>query len=291
MWKPAITVFLVFLCLNLAAVSSAASQNVKTPACLTPRSKQFRVFDSLGHEQKPDLSRQGMQPIHVIDRGFWLDDSTMVAADPVKVSKLIDDLPKDGGPIVLDIEHLSLREDPIVARRNAELLAKIARIFKAAAPNRPIGFYGMLPIGDYDIVTAPKNGQTVARWRRKNDVINVLEREVDMLFPSLYTFYGSRSIWQSHARAVICEARRLSKKPVYPFIWPEYHEGSPLQHAPVPADFWALQLDLLAANADGLVMWGGWDFPRWKMKQWDESEPWWTISKQKLSKWRKEGRQ
>jgi hypothetical protein len=83
---------------------------------------------------------------------------------------------------------------------------------------------------------------------------------VDALFPSIYTFYTDRQGWVTYAIAQITEAKRKAKgKPVYAFLWPQYHESNLLLGLrPLDSDYWELQLNTVAQHADGVVIWGGW---------------------------------
>jgi hypothetical protein len=145
-------------------------------------------------------------------------------------------------------------------------------------------------VGGYGQSIETDNRAGIDEWHRQNDALKVLEPSVDMLFPSGYTLVKDKRAWIKQVRATVCEARRLSKKPVYVFIWPEFHEGSVYKNTPVPADLWADELDTLVEIADGMVIWGGWDFPKNKLKTWDESEAWWQVTKGRLAKWQRYGR-
>jgi hypothetical protein len=116
-------------------------------------------------------------------------------------------------------------------------------------------------------------------WQVDNDRLAQIVDHVDALYPSVYTFYPDRQAWVVYAKAQIAEARRLGKgKPVYAFLWPQYHEANAaLAHRPVEPDYWDLQLTTMAHHADGVVIWGGWgeNGP----EPWKEEAPWWQVTK------------
>jgi hypothetical protein len=88
----------------------------------------------------------------------------------------------------------------------------------------------------------------------------------------LYTFYEDRDGWVKYAVAQISEARRYGgNKPVYVFLWPQYHEPP---NAYLPTDFWRLELETAKQYADGVVIWGG-----SLHETWDNSAPWWIETK------------
>ena len=58
---------------------------------------------------------------------------------------------------------------------------------------------------------------------QENDQLRPLAGAVDILFPSLYTFYTDQGGWVRYAYAQIAEARRNANgKPVYVFYGQQY---------------------------------------------------------------------
>jgi len=95
----------------------------------------------------------------------------------------------------------------------------------------------------------------------------------DVVFPSLYTFYDNQAAWDIYAKGMIEEARRYNK-PVYVFLWPEFHVSNILLRGTnIPAKFWRHQLEFCSALADGIVIWGGWK------EKWNETADWWVETK------------
>jgi hypothetical protein len=269
--------------------SAVSKKAIKAPSCLVPSVKNVRMFDALGQLQKPDLSVYGMQHVEILDRDFWADNRQKTA-DPARVEALLATLHNNDDPIVLDIEHFNVDNDPKITRQEGIALSKIAKIFRQKAPGRSIGFYGLLPTAGWGKSIAAGDTANIAKWKQHNDAIAPLNADVDVLYPVGYTLDKDRASWARQVRSTICEARRISKKPVYVFIWPEFHEGSVYKNTPIPADQWREQLDVLAPIADGIVIWGGWDFPRNRLKTWDENEAWWTVTKERMGRWKRYGR-
>jgi hypothetical protein len=279
----------IFLGVSAFIAQPAPAQAVKPPACLTPSVKNVRMFDAFNAVGKPDLTSYGMQRVQVLDRDFWAD-SKHKTADPARVEKLLATLPNNNDPIVLDIEHFDTSNDPAVTRKEGIALAKIARIFRQKAPGRSIGFYGLLPIAGWGNSIVRGDLRNIAKWKQHNDAIAPLNAAVDVLYPVGYTNDKDRAAWAKQIRATICEARRISKRPVYVFVWPEFHEGSIFKNTPIPADQWREQLDVLAPIADGIVLWGGYDLVKNRLKTWDEDEQWWTVTKERMARWKRNGR-
>ncbi len=279
----------MFLGISTFAAQSVPAPAVKAPACLRPTVKNIRMFDTFNAVGKPDLSVYGMQRAEVLDRDFWADNKRKTA-DPARVEKLLATLPNTTDPIILDIEHFDTSNDPAITRKEGVALAQIARIFRQKAPGRSIGFYGLLPTGGWGASIVRGDMHNIAKWKQHNDAIAPLNATVDVLYPIGYTLDKDRASWAKQIRSTICEARRISKRPVYVFVWPEFHEGSRFKNTPIPADQWRDQLDVLAPIADGIVVWGGYDLVKNRLKTWDENEAWWTVTKQRMAQWKRYGR-
>lgn len=159
-------------------------------------------------------------------------------------------------------------------------------------PDVKVGWYAMVPMRDYwtpyqylytleTLATnpnqpwyqgnLPKFKANYEAWQACNAYLRPIADKVDYIFPSLYTFYEDRHGWEIYAKANMAEARKYGK-PVYPFIWMKYHDSSKLAGQDVPADYWRMQLDIIKANADGIVIWGGW------LEPWNENAGWWRVT-------------
>jgi hypothetical protein len=128
-----------------------------------------------------------------------------------------------------------------------------------------VGYYGTVPTRNY-WAPVKKDAGALATWRGDNNRLAPLAQAVDTVYPSLYTFYDDVPGWTTYALANIEEARQYGK-PVYPFLWPQYHQS----RKPIAGDFWRLQLDTVFKNADGLVIWT----PARGGAKWNPDTPWW----------------
>lgn len=157
--------------------------------------------------------------------------------------------------------------------------------FKEAAPGLVVGYYGAPPLRDYWKSLSSPASKEWASFAKENDQMRPLAGSVDILFPSLYTFYTDRGGWVRYAYAQIAEARRYGNgKPVYVFLWPQFHESNPsLKGAYLPVDFWRLQLQMAKQYADGIVIWGGWGSNNGPVK-WDNNAAWWRVTKEFMKK-------
>lgn len=253
-----------------------------------PNQKPFMVFDGTLYAGKPDLSAYGIRPVSIAYTSqfgmHWYKNSNNLP-DKNVVQKVAREAQAKSIPMVIDIEHWPLQGDPNEVRRSLSKYMTVLQWFAEAAPGVAVGYYGAPPLRDYWKSLAPPTSKDGASLARENDRLEPLAEAVDILFPSLYTFYAERGGWVRYAYAQIAEARRLAKgKPVYVFLMPQYHESNQnLRGSYLPTDFWRLQLQMAKQYADGIVIWGGWGSNNGPAK-WDDNAAWWKVTKEFMKK-------
>lgn len=271
--------FQLFAVVLIAPLVVFAGVPAHAENCQKRVERPFMVFNSLFFDGQPDMSKYGMRPIYVVDRDIWAPSVPRTGpADLGAVKKYLGRIPPDG-PVVLDFEDYDLTQDDAQAAAGTRNLIQKMETFRKAGRGRKFGFYGYVPLVDYWRVVGSPKGEPFLSWQRDNDRSGrELERVVDAVYPSLYTFYADRDQWVTYATAQICEARRLSSKPVYVFIWPHYHPNGAAKSAPraIDGDYWRLQLETARRLADGVVIWGGWNDQTNSRAGWDDNAPWWA---------------
>jgi hypothetical protein len=256
-----------------------------------PPPKPFMVFDATMYTDKPDLSVYGIQPMTVTYTGemggqfgsaWWKQIERL--PDKVHVQELARQASVKTKRIVLDIEHWPLAGDSLEVQKSLSKYMTVLQWVKEAAPGMAVGYYGAPPLADYWKSTKPPTSKEFRSYSLENDRLRPLAEAVDILLPSLYTFYTDRGGWVRYAYAQIAEARRYGNgKPVYVFLLPQYHDSNPtLKSAYLPPDFWRLQLQMAKQYADGIIIWGGWG-GKAPMK-WDNKAAWWSVTKEFMSK-------
>lgn len=258
----------------------------------TENSRPFVIYDNMGTTGKPaDLSEYGLKRFDILYPTMDIGDP-----DKVEIQAWVNGAfgKTDHGLLGLDYEQW-----PVDRRRYsaAEVKASIARFrlvlkhARAAQPHFKFGFYGVVPLRDYNSPVGNNNAE-LQNWYQANDALQPLiddvaksypslhsflytvQDSVDILYPSLYTFHNAPADWVKYATANIQEAKRLAKgKPVYAYIWPEYHGGGSLGGQEIDGDFWRLQLDTLKnLDIDGVVLWNG------NFATWNDDAPWWQAT-------------
>jgi hypothetical protein len=246
----------------------AAAALPATGAEVGPGKPAFRIFNSMIYRALPNLQLLGM-PRLLSTGTLWRASVPHSEVDPDGVTAAVRELVGKTSDFYFDLEEWPLQNvaSQVIAT-NIDKLAQVASIARRAAPQLKFGFYDMAPRATYWPLVLQKAPE-LAEWHDLNRRSAVIAANCDYTFPSLYTFYNNLRDWQAAARGVLQEARRYGK-PVYPFLWPQFHDSNAeYKGTYVPRDFWRQQLETVRDHADGFVLWGGY------LQRWDENAPWW----------------
>jgi len=225
--------------------------------------KKFLMFDNMAYKEKPDTSPDGLVASNAIyEKQIWPDRRSAGALPEHETFvKLVRGEAKNPGPLVIEIESLSLRGSAELARHNMEILAKLADWSHEAVPGRVVGFYGTNTLSDIPAANLP--------------LAKELAKHVDAFFTALYTFDDDRTRWEIHALSAHDEARALDpEKPLYFYLWPQYHVGSARAMRYVGGEFWKFELETARKYGDGIVLWGS---PTYV---WDVKSGWWLVTEE-----------
>jgi hypothetical protein len=232
----------------------------------------FVVFDGLLYSPMPDLHLLGMPKL--LDAGnIWRQGVSHDTVDSAGVAAAVRFIRRFTDTYYFDLENWVMSDAPkSVIDASIQKLAQTAEIARTAFPDGKFGFYGVMPQTTYWPIVVRK-ADLLATWRDTNARSAVVAAKVDYLFPSLYTFYNDPAGWELVANTILTEARQYGK-PVYPFLWPEFHDSNAvLRGQKIPRDFWRRQLEFCRQHADGLVLWGGYT------ETWEEQADWWVETK------------
>lgn len=240
----------------------------------------FKVLDATLYAGKPDLKQYGIEHVTLVEPPRWwkaanADASGRHAATAQNAKQLI------GNPetVIIDLELPVGRSSP-AAEQNIQQYLDVIDAMREGGYERPLSFYGTLPLRDYWRAQKGPGSPAYREWQADNDRVAVIVPKVSALYPSLYTFFPDQAAWVRYAEANVAEARRIGQgRPVYPFLWPQYHDSAhALAYQYLPPDYWMKQLTTMAHIADGLVIWGGWDMQNKRAEDWDDKAPWWQAT-------------
>jgi hypothetical protein len=89
----------------------------------------------------------------------------------------------------------------------------------------------------------------------------------------LYTFDDDHANWEKCAQDTVDEEREIdAQKPIYFYLWPQYHDGTPKAFQYVDAEYWGFQLGISYRLCDGIVLWSR------SRDDWNDSTGWWSTT-------------
>jgi hypothetical protein len=233
----------------------------------------FMVFNGLLYKNQPDVSSLGMIRIGGINPPASVNSHPSDAVDEAKVRAALQ--VAIGGPreVYLDYEMWPTLHVPAAeVSANIQKLKRVAQLAHDVAPLVKFGYYNVLPCWDYWGIVSNDQAK-IKEWQECNVRMDEVAQYIDIVMPSLYTYYNNPQGWDIQAAALLKAARRYGK-PVYAFLWPEFHLSNQLLKGKnLPGNFWRHELEFCKARADGIVIWGGWQ------EEWDDQAAWWIETK------------
>ena len=256
--------FFLIAALTLAVLPfrQAAAAQARTP---------FIVYDNMFYRGKPNTTAAGLVASNILyENNIWPNKQDYGRLPNRGVfAALVRSHMRNPGPLVIDIENMPLKGPADVVRHNAETLATLADWAHEAAPGKFIGFYGTNTLSK-----VPLENLSCARE---------LARHVDAFFPPVYTFDDDRNAYERRAHDSFEEARSLDpKKPIYFYLWPQYHDGTPKQFQFIDVSYWEFQLETALRFSNGIVLWSP------SRYDWTDSTGWWAATREFLHATRSE---
>ncbi len=295
-------------CSDGTPVDSVSARNpqpvtaVTLPTALTSAPPVFPVFDTSFFSGKPDTKQFGLQPMRIVDRGWESPDGFKNLPDEASFKNVMRKLELEDAvtPLVINIESwtFACKDANGVATGTPDKFETIIKWTREAAPKLKIGIYLVAPIRNYRDTLLPETDPKYIAWQQNNDCYQKVVDKLDFLLPSLYAFYpdsdpkrGQEFVngWVKYATANLKEARRLAKgKPVYPFLWMQYHSSNSegYAHKLISGSFWKLQLETVKKLSDGVVLWGTIKTNTetlFEPMPWDENSEWWLETQKFVS--------
>jgi hypothetical protein len=253
----------------LATLSQILAAGAQTHSAA--QASGFVVFDATLYAQKPDLTPFGLRPITIIySASMWNNTEDRASVPDWNVIRTLAlEASTSPGIVVIDIENWPLTGSAAAVAESIQKYQHTIQFFKQSAPSLRIGYYSVVPRGNYGDAVNGSSSPGYIAWQGANDRLASIARFADVLFPSIYTLTKDPVGWRKYAIAQIAEARRIAPgKPVYVFMWPQFEEARTAVDY-LPRDFWSMELETARQYADGLVIWGGWQ------QTWDNHAPWW----------------
>jgi hypothetical protein len=251
-------------------------------------SQAFEVFDATLYKGKPSLARHGIKPMTVIyAQHVWgpKDNRKELPKLNAVLNRLVK-IPSSHEIVVLDFEQWPLqgyRHRPWIYSESIKKLENTFELFKRHRPSIQFGFFAQIPVCHFSRAILPLEHPDHVIWQTDVRRVKPLAEKVDVIFPSAYTYTDNRAEWAKFIEVSLKEAKKIFHGKVYPFIWPQFFNRPPtppnLRAQYMDAEFWRYQLETIYRHADGVVIWGGWDFEKTKAAVWKEDASWWHATK------------
>ena len=260
----------------IAAFSLAAAGTVMSG--MPANAADFVARDATRFKENPDLAPYGLKDIVVAyESSLWPAGASKTNPDLNHIRNVY--IPKIKGKnpdaVIIDIEHYKFTSTMTAAEWTANInkLKSVVGVFRQQMPGVKIGYYLIMPERNW---LAPcgdpkKVASRTASWHQRNLKFQPLADVVDIIVPSLYTFYldsASVACWPKYAQANIAEARTFNK-PVWVFLWPKLHTDNTKW---LPRSLWRTELETVYAHADGMAIWSMASSP----DTWSWTAPWWV---------------
>lgn len=272
-----------------AQVDGITKQVTSSP--VIPAKKNFLVFDATLYKNKPDLSKAGIRQLNIIYTAqIWKKNESLDhLPDREKVQQIAREAFKKDQLVVLDVEHWPVTGHRTeIMEQSVEKYVTLLNWMKQAAPLLKIGFFANVPVSDFRKSSAQPGSFLYLVWQSDNTRVKPVAAKVDAAFPAAYTYSTDMALWKKSLLAQITETRRLFNGPIYVFIWPQYFDHAPtpmdIQLQYMPVEYWKFELETVSQYADGVVIWGGWDFAKRQPASWDAQAPWWLATKEFVKK-------
>lgn len=273
---------------GLTLVTCMLLMSAAASACTLTKSDgtTFRIFNALLYKNLPeDLAEYCIEPINVMYAWEFFPNGPKNAgmAPPSSdvIAKAIHKIKTQNLLTVVDVEHWPLKfaaKEKI--QRSVQNYLEMAKQINEGVGSIKFGFYGVIPVTDFSRAIQP-NTRPYLSWIADNENVVPIAAHLDAFFPSLYTITPNQTDWVTRAQTHRQLLEKLdNSKPVYPFIWPEYHDqgGKYPPGSYIPEEYWEIQLKWLKENADGFVIWGGHN------QTFSPDMRWWQTTKTFISK-------
>ena len=253
------------------------------------RSQGFTLFNSIRYNNTPS-NKAYMSPIVVTSQSALVSPYVTTNAGPTDnlpnypaVDSLASSLKTANTPIAtLDIEVWPYYPTSTM-NRSITWYKNVVDSFKKINPTTQIGYYGVVPNVAYQWskIDPVNNPSGYSSWDNINKAYAPVANKVDIIFPSFYAYDTDTSAWRKMVDSTVSAVKRYygATKPIYAYIWPQYHDGSAYNLQFIDTVSWKFQLKILKSRTNGCVIWTSNKDANGNIINWNENMPWWLATK------------
>lgn len=245
--------------------------------------KNFKFYDAMNYTNKEKFDIIGFEKIAMVySHKLWKGYSVKTHAsyinnyeqpNPLVLQNVALDAITRGSIVCLDVEQWLTKGNKAEVAESVEAFVKLTDAFQGKLRGVPVGYYSMFPARDYHRAVKGKDSPAYKEWQNENDALLRIAGKVDIIFPSIYTFYTDKVGWVRYAVAQLKESHKYGK-PVKSFLWPQFHESNKvLGGIYLDTSYWTLELLTAMRLSDGLIIWS----PSAE-KYLDYSSEWWQAT-------------
>lgn len=245
--------------------------------------KSFILFNGIHYKNTPDLCRQSVHRLNLVYESRIVKQDPDHPGIPIPETDSIRSLAskftsQPGIPVTLDIESWSYSPQQLEATISKYL--KVISDFKKTNSSSKVGFYGVVPKTVFVWKNIePTGSPNYVKWQKLNLSLSPIAEKVDIFFPSFYTFDNDINAWKNMVTATLAEIKKYDRNiPVYAYLWPQYHDGTPNQFQFIDQAVWKSELEMLYPLTDGIVIWTSNKDADKNIISWDQNMAWWQTT-------------
>lgn len=246
---------------------------------VAPKTKDFLLFHLVRYRNTPVDLMPYLHPTKIANEKMLLDQ------DGFPNSHAIEAFAKTCPPhvpVTLDLESWPYWPDAKLTNTIDNFLMVIGS-FKRVNTSSPIGFYGVPPkqIYQWKSIDPADNPKRFATWKKISDSLGRVAQHVDIFLPSFYAYDPDTASWRKMVDMTISAIKRYHQsKPIYAYIWPQYHQGStPNSLQFIDTAIWRYELEILYNRVDGCIIWTSNKDSNGNIISWDPNMLWWQTTK------------
>lgn len=156
------------------------------------------------------------------------------------------------------------------------------KAFKRVNTQSPVSFYGLPPKQAYQwkSIDPENNPKGYNGWKIISEKLTPVAQKVDAFLPSFYMYNPDTASWRKMVDATITAIKEYHQhKPVYAYIWPQFHNKSDYSLQFIDTAIWKYQLRTLYDRIDGCIIWTSNKDSEGKIISWDPNMLWWQATK------------
>lgn len=240
--------------------------------------KNFKLFHLVRYVNTPQNLMPYLHPTKIANERMLLNQDNLPDTQAIKAFALSC---KWDEPVTLDLETWPYYPAPKLTNTINDFL-NVIMAFKSVNNTSPIGFYGVPPKQAYQwkSIDPVNNQRGYASWKKISDSLGRVAEKLDIFLPSFYMYNPDTSSWRKMVDTTVAAIKRYHQhKPIYAYIWPQFHDKSTYSLQFIDTAIWKYQLRTLYDRIDGCIIWTSNKDSEGKIIYWDPNMLWWQATK------------